>query len=186
MLRCRAGGGCLGGVLLGLAEFGNGGRQRGMISAATCAHSVSDSVLSSGAARNEQCHTGLSQPGLLRAASGWASSPARRRRSGDPLGRRSGSSSAGSANPATKCGSVCSLARPGPYRYRSKPLALVPRSTFAIAGAPSYLHGSRQRYVPHDQWCISGPRSVQRYPGFTYILLQGCDGFIRCKRIPPG
>jgi len=31
VLRCRAGGGCLGGVLLGLAEFGNGGRQGGEV-----------------------------------------------------------------------------------------------------------------------------------------------------------
>jgi len=71
---------------------------RRMIPAASCAHSASDSVRSSGAARTEQCHTGLSQPQLTKAASGWASSPARRRRSGDLPGRRSGSSSCGSEN----------------------------------------------------------------------------------------
>jgi hypothetical protein len=50
------------------------------------------------------------------AAKGWASRPASRRKSTEPSRRRSGSSPAGSANPATRRGSVCSLAFPGPYR----------------------------------------------------------------------
>lgn len=44
------------------------------------------------------------------------SSPASRRKSWDPPGRRSGSSSPGSPNPATRCASVWSFAFPGPYR----------------------------------------------------------------------
>jgi hypothetical protein len=36
VLRCRASGGRLGGVLLGLAQFGDGGRQRGEVCHQRC------------------------------------------------------------------------------------------------------------------------------------------------------
>ena len=103
-----------------------------MTAAATWPHSSSDSIRSPGAFRIEQCHTGFSHPPNGSSANGRRSNPVNRRRSGDPFARRSGSSSCGSPNPATKCGSVCSFARPGPYKYRSSPPTFDPRTTFPI------------------------------------------------------
>jgi hypothetical protein len=70
--------------------------------------------------------------------------PEPHRDAGLPSGRRSGSISCGSPNPATKCGSVCSFAFLGPYKYRSSPLAFVPAQ-----GAPrnSAQHAGQFRYA---------------------------------------
>ena len=89
---------------------------RCITSQAICAHSSSDSVLSSDAARIEQCHTGRANPHVPIAACGWLSSPNSRQKSRLPSSRSGGSSSAGCRQPATMCGSVCSSRRPGPYR----------------------------------------------------------------------
>ena len=100
-----------------LSSSPNGARPvRCITSQAICAHSSSDSVLSSGAARIEQCHTGRANPHVPIAACGWFSSPNSRRKSRLPSSRSGGSSSAGCRQPATMCGSVCSSRRPGPYR----------------------------------------------------------------------
>ena len=91
---------------------------------------------------------------------GWASSPASRRRSRDPPCRRW--QFAGSPKPATRCGSVCSLAFPGRTDSKDR-LASVPRVTFPIIrNAPANSRNAPAHLLRHFVQALDHPDTELR------------------------
>ena len=103
---------------------------------------------------------GLLLPAERSSAKGRRSNPASRRKSGAPSARRSGSSSAGSPNPATRCGSVCSFARPARTNTAAVLRRLIREPLSRSSGMPTHDRQKLAR-LTRSQSSTGSPHSFQ-------------------------